>query len=139
MQFVQACHVRCFLHFRDNCKAKLLEMKVSNDVMLEIIQDIFGGLIRGKPGLVDAFTAGDLRSQFDQLKTKWEGVASGFHNWFFEYKLQEIEDSMLSPIRQAAGLGNPPEPFYTNEIESINRINKRKTGYKASECRNFVN
>ena len=137
VQFAQACHVRCFLHFRDNCKAKLLEMKVSNDVMLEIIQDIFGSLIRGKPGLVDAFTAGDLRSQFDQLKTKWEGVASGFHNWFFEYKLQEIEDSMLSPIRQAAGLGNPPEPFYTNEIESINRVIKRKTGYKASEWPEF--
>ena len=44
---------------------------------------------------------------------------------------------MLSPIRQAAGLGNPPEPFYTNEIESINRINKRKTGYKASEWLEF--
>ena len=137
VQFAQACHVRCFLHFRDNCKAKLLEMKVSNDAMLEIIQDIFGSLIRGKPGLVDAFTTGDLRNQFDQLKTKWESVASGFHNWFFEYKLQEIEDSMLSPIRQAAGLGNPPEPFYTNEIESINRVIKRKTGYKASEWPEF--
>ena len=40
---------------------------------------------------------------------------------------------MLSPIRQAAGLGNPPEPFYTNEIESIYRIIKRKTGKLAKE------
>ena len=137
VQFPQACHVRCFLHFRDNCKAKLLEMKVSNDALLEIIQDVFGSLIRGKPGLVDAFTAGDLRNQFNQVKTKWESIAPGFHNWFLEYKLQEIEDSMLSPIRQAAGLGNPPEPFYTNEIESINRVIKRKAGYKASEWPEF--
>ena len=40
---------------------------------------------------------------------------------------------MLSPIQQAAGLGNPSEPFYTNEIESINRIIKRKTGKLAKE------
>ena len=111
VQFPQACYVRCFLHFLDNCKAKLLEMKVFNDALLEIIQDVFGSLIRGKSGLVDAFTAGDLRNQFNQVKTKWESIAPGFHNWFSEYKLQEIEDSMLSPIRQAAGLGDPAEPF----------------------------
>ena len=33
---------------------------------------------------------------------------------------------MLAPIRQAVGLGNPPEPFYTNEIESINCVIKCK-------------
>ena len=44
---------------------------------------------------------------------------------------------MLSPIQQAAGLGNPPEPFYTNEIESINRIIRKKAGYEASEWLEF--
>ena len=45
--------MRCFFHFQDNCKAKLKEM-VSNDSVLEIIQDILGSFLRGKAGLVDA-------------------------------------------------------------------------------------
>ena len=56
-QFTNAQQLRCFLHFRDNCKAKLLEMKVQNNNILEIIQDILGSLLRGKPGLVNAQTA----------------------------------------------------------------------------------
>ena len=80
VQFTQACHVRCFLHFRDNCKAKLLEMKVSNDRVMEIIHDIFGSLIKGIPGLVDACTADSLRSQYDRLKVKWECIAPGFYD-----------------------------------------------------------
>jgi len=46
---------------------------------------------------------------------------------------------MLAPIRQSAGLGNPPEPFYTNQIESINQVIKHKTGFKTSEWRSFCN
>ena len=40
-QFSHAKHPRCFLHFRDNCKAKLQQMSVQNDITLEILQDIF--------------------------------------------------------------------------------------------------
>ena len=98
VQFTQAHHIRCFLHFRDNCKAKLSELKVSNDVALEIIQDIFGSLIKGIHGFVDAPTADDLRNQFDHLMVKWECIAPGFHSWFLEYKLHEVEVSMLAPI-----------------------------------------
>ena len=61
----------------------------------------------------------------------------GFFNWFVEHKVQVIESSMLASVRESAGLGNPPEPFYTNEIESINRVIKQKTGYKSSEWPEF--
>ena len=132
-QFSHACHVRCFLHFRDNCKAKLQEMKVSNDGVVDIIQDVLGSFLKGRPGLVDARTSEELNSQLLCLKSKWDGIAPGFHDWFVKHKLQAIESSMMAPIRQTAGLGNPPEPFYTNEIESINRVLKQKSGYKSSE------
>ena len=136
-QFSQAHHVRCFLHFRDNCKAKLQEMKISNDCVLEIIQDILGSFLRGKPGLVDACTSKELRSQLHSLQSKWERIAPGFFSWFLEHKVQVIESSMLASVRESAGLGSPPEPFYTNEIESINRVIKQKTGYKSSEWPEF--
>ncbi len=37
----------------------------------------------------------------------------------------------------SAGLGDPPEPYYTNDIESINRVVKRKTKYKTCEWPEF--
>ena len=39
-QFSHAKHLRYFLHFRDNCKAKLQQMSVQNETTLDIIQDI---------------------------------------------------------------------------------------------------
>ena len=44
---------------------------------------------------------------------------------------------MLASVWESAGLGSPPEPFYTNEIESINKVIKQKTGYKSSEWSEF--
>ena len=48
-------------------------------VVLEIIQDIFGSLIKCLRGIVDGYSADDLKSQFDHLKAKWESIAPGFH------------------------------------------------------------
>ena len=41
---------QCFLHFRDNCKAKVQEMKVSNDGVVDIIQDVLGSFLKDKSG-----------------------------------------------------------------------------------------
>ena len=40
-------------------------------------------------------------------------------------------------VRQLAGLGNEPDQFYTYDIESINRVIKRKTEYKTSAWPEF--
>ena len=37
-----AIHLRCFGHFRDNCKAKLKQSNVPDSVQLEFLNDIFG-------------------------------------------------------------------------------------------------
>ena len=70
-QFSQVHHVRCFLHFWDNCKAKLQEIRISNEGVL-IIQVILGSFLKGKPGLAEAYTSKDLRGQLDSLQSKWE-------------------------------------------------------------------
>ena len=66
-QFSHARHLRCFLHFQDNCKAKLQQMNTPNDVILDIIQDILGSFLKGKEGLVDANDGDDLRSRLQPL------------------------------------------------------------------------
>ena len=97
-QFSEACHIRCFLHFRDNCKSKLQDMKVANDSIQEIIHDIFGSLVKGRKGLVDADSAENVKERLVQLRDRWEFIASGFYDWFCEYKVSEMVESMLAPI-----------------------------------------
>ena len=49
-QFPCATHLRCFLHFRDNCKTKLQHLSISNEVCFDILQDILGSFLRGNRG-----------------------------------------------------------------------------------------
>ena len=135
VQFASATHVRCFLHFRDNyCKAKLQELHVSTDIVHYVLQDIFGCVVKGRKGLVDSVSSNEFH---EVLEGQWDSCAHGFYGWFVKYKAKSIEDSMIRPVRVLAGLGDPPEPYYTNDIESINRVVKRKTKYKTCEWPDF--
>lgn len=45
---------------------------------------------------------------------------------------------MLYPVRERAGLGSPPEPFYTNAVESKNNVLKQHLERKLSTLPDFV-
>ena len=45
---------------------------------------------------------------------------------------------MLKQLRIKAGLDHPPEPFYTNDVESQNRVIKQQMNYKAQELPEFI-
>ena len=34
----------------------------------------------------------------------------------------DLANCMLFSVREKAGLGSPPSPYYTNEVESKNRV-----------------
>ena len=112
-------------------------MNVSDHVSMEIIQDILGSGLKGREGLVDAENVAELMSRLQSFKSKWEAMAPGFYDWFLEYKVSDLEMSMLRSVQRASGLGDPPEPFYTNDVESMNRVIKQKTNYKMSEWPDF--
>ena len=61
-----------------------------------------------------------------------------FHNWFRANSLEVVRNCMLKGIREAAGLGSPLEPFYTNDVESKNRVLKHQTSYKPQQLSSFV-
>ena len=46
--------------------------------------------------------------------------------------------TMLRSVREAAGLGSPPEQFSTNASESVNALLKVKLHYKRCELPEFV-
>ena len=45
---------------------------------------------------------------------------------------------MVQEVRIKAGLGNPPFPYYTYEVESKNYVLKQHVAYKASALPKFV-
>lgn len=144
-QFRFATHLRCFLHFRGNIESKLADLGISKTNAQEFVRDIFGNPAMLEEGLVDADSA-DLDTEFDAFKAVWDArecsltntSQAHFHNWFRANSLEVVRKCMLKEKRQAAGLGSPPEPFYTNDVESKNRVLKEQTCYKPQQLPSFV-
>ena len=61
-----------------------------------------------------------------------------FHSWFVRYCKDEVKNTMLKLKRIHCGLDNPPEPFYTNDVESQNSVIKHQNQYKVKELPDFV-
>ena len=119
----------------------------------EIIADIFGITSNGvkELGLVDAEDTEDFTVQLESLKDCWNALelssrpstSAGlpqhkFHEWFKKNKASDMIKTMIKPVRQKAGLGESPPPFYTNLSESLNRHLKRKVDQKQSGLMAFV-
>ena len=102
-----------------------------------MLQDILGSFLKGKQGLVDMGGVAELHDKFQSLKSNWELHAPGFYQWFMENKLSTVESPMIRSVQEASGLGNPLDVFYTNDVESANRIIKRKMNYKVCEWPEF--
>ena len=66
-------------------------------------------------------------------------AVSGFCEWLLKYKVDVIIHTMLRSVREKAGLGCPPNAFYTNASECMNSVIKVKVEYKRSELPEFIN
>ena len=78
-------------------------------------------------GLVDSVSAEEFDAKLEAYHEIWDKRESAvhptrspvFYEWFVSEKGSEIKESMFLPVREAAGLGSPPSPFYTNICVSI--------------------
>ena len=144
-QFKYATHLRCFLHFRGNIESKLSELCISKSSAREFIHDIFGNPVLFEEGLVDA-DADSLDAEFEALKSVWDERECAllncsqpqFHSWFRAHSLEVVRNCMLKSKRESAGLGSPPDPYYTNDVESKNRVLKHQNSYKPHQLPEFV-
>ena len=142
--FSKASHLGCFLHFRENVERKLRELNIPKETAKEFVRDVFGCVASRQRGLVDAKISVELEDMFSSVQQIWndrERKSSStpvFHRWFGTYCLDVVKDSMLASVREQAGLGSPPEPFYTNAIESKNNILKQHLNRKSSSLPKFV-
>ena len=96
-------------------------------------------------GLVDAINETMFNNLLDVMSSKWnlldltdDGPLHTFTRWFKRYKCDTIQNSLLRPVREQAGLGCPPEQFTTNASESVNALLKNKVDYKRNELPDFL-
>ena len=140
-------HLTCFIHVRKNIKEKLSNCNIQSDVALKVLNDVFGyrmGTVF-QEGLVDSTDVEDFQAKLESLIEKWNTLANSssadmaeFIDWFKANKVEVIRDTMLRPVREECGLGNPPEIFTTNPSESMNAVLKRKLDFRKSELPVFV-
>ena len=145
-QFSNAIHLRCWLHFKDNLRNKLeRDLHLSRAVAQEFISDIMGKVSTLERGLLDAEDEDVFTAQLHSLEEVWNKRESDstkqkavFYDWFLEHHASTVKDSMLCGVRRSAGLGNPPSPYYTNAVESMNSLLKLRTDFKKQELTVFI-
>ena len=142
--FPRAQHIRCFLHFRGNVERKLQDLGVPRSVLGEIVKDIMGCPTQLQHGLVDAESAEKLDDMLSGLARRWNEFEKpynsppSFHSWFIRHCRDNVVNCMLQDVREKAGLGSPPTPYYTNEVESKNKLLKEEVEYKSSQLPEFL-
>ena len=142
--FPNAQHLRCFLHFHQNIEHKLKELNVPKPVALEIIKDIMGSPTQLQRGIVDAEDETKMDAMLLRLKSRWNEFETPynsppfFYNWFVKHCHDNVAKFMLQGVRTRAGLGSPPSPYYTNEVESKNKLLKEAVQYKSSQLPDFI-
>ena len=135
--FPQAQHVWCFLHFRVNIECKLQELGIPSSVSGETVKDIMGCPMQLQRGFVDAESAEKLDDTLSRFEIRWNEFEKpynnppSFHLWFVKHCCDNVANYMLQDIREKAGLGSPPTPYYTNEVESKNKLLKEEVQYKS--------
>ena len=142
--FTKAIHLRCFLHFRGNIEQKLRDLSIPSTVSKEIVKDIMGCPSRLELGLVDAQDSAQFDEMLLSLEKRWNEFEAPynsppkFYEWFKCNSQDVITRFMIRDVRESAGLGSPPEPYYTNEVESMNKLLKEEVNYKSSQLPDFV-
>ena len=127
--FVDAKHLRCDIHLRDNVKRKLSELGISGSVADEIVCDIFGKVLGEvtEGGLVDCTSGAEFDIALNNVKRKWPGLHKNgdqFTTYFLKENAEVIRESATADIRSMCGLGFPPKVYTQNASESMNRLVK---------------
>lgn len=139
-QFPRAVHLRCFRHMKGDIRRKLtVDLKLPEGVAGLFVADIFGCKVGPTfhEDLVDSISEDDFFANLASVKNKWQKLqdnhnSSGvsFYEWFLQYHAEEIVKTMLKPVRESVGLGDPPTEFNTNDSESTNSSVKQFLGFK---------
>lgn len=126
-QFIFALHIRCKKHLQDNIESAMVSLGIPKETRREMLLDIFGAR-EGETqffGLADAANASDFDDKLKLVVQRWALAHTAglqFVDWFQRYASEVIKDCMLQPLREQCQLGSPPDYFYNNRNESMNKL-----------------
>ena len=128
------------IHLCKNIDTKLLSMDIKGESKQSVMDDIFGRKIGSvfESRLSDAGSAGNFIGLFESLEEKWSSLHSNGSLPLLVWleKHEEFIRSVVSPIRQGAGLGFPPDKFTTNRSERTNSVLQDCVNAELSELTN---
>ena len=116
--FVNAKHLRCDNHLKDNVKRKLNELGIGRIAASEIFFDIFG---KGMGNVAEGGLANCKSTE--EFDAAFEGAMK---NWMADV----IRNCCTAEIRSMCGLGFPPKVYNQNASDCMNRLVKAEDDSK---------
>ena len=125
--FERSIHLLCEIHLKKNIENSFLSFGIRGKNKDEITFDIFGKHREGvfERGLSDANSEDDFFHKLGILEKRWSQqhtAGKNFYDWFLKQKAPESIRSVISPVRQRAGLGCLPTRFTTNRSERTSGV-----------------
>ena len=149
-QFKDAIFLRCFCHLQQNIERHCKDLSMPPAVIRNYCKEVFGWTGADGTyceGLVDSRGEEDFHKNLEALQGTWDERERGvlgtdrkptFYDWFRQEKAYDFCTGSLADQREAAGLGLPPAPFYTNASKSMNSALKEKMNYTRCNGRNSI-
>lgn len=126
--FTDTVWLQCMLHAKENCERQLKKLNCTDKEIRKILTSIYGKEDAGVryAGLVDLEGEEEFETELESLVQQWDQT---FGSWFVKHKKGECL-TMLASVRRAAGLGQIPKQFTTNDAEAENSLVKREMDWK---------
>lgn len=133
--FVNAKHLRCDIHLKDNVKRKLNDLDIGGIAASEIFFDIFGKGMGNvaEGGLVDCKSTEEFDAALEDAMKNWKSLhenGAKFCGYFLKEKADVIRNCCTADIRSMCGLGFPPKVYTQNASECMNRLVKAEDDSK---------
>jgi len=114
----------CTQHLERN-DIEQIKKHCSNDPnRRRIMADIYGtqNEVHLQDGLADSFDEKDFDARFESLKSIWEDMAPGFHQWFEKNRCKVFKDCLIMSARTRHEI---TQRFTTNGLEAKHRLQKK--------------
>ena len=134
--FREATALRCFRHFQQNVEAAIKNCGMQ-DQTNAITGQIFGN--EETPGLLEAECEEEFDLALQEHIKAWKLLPGGEKLCkYLTDRSKMMKESMTADVCAKAGLGNPPEKFYTNDSETNNERIKHKMEHREAGVCAFV-
>lgn len=127
------------VHFDTCFKNTKLPETLKETNKCEVMCDLYGRRISNETferGLADSIDEVDFTAKLSSLKSRWDRLCPGFHDWFLKQRKADFVTSVIQSARNGTLVDGL---YYQNDIESQHAIQKRIQHFKFGSVLDAVN